>query len=443
MTVVAADSLQLGMIEETSRGITPTTPAFDLVRLTGETLTFETNVSESAELAGAGRFQKPGNVTGISVSGDISGVAAPAPWLDAAIEGVLAEDWGECPLTGASGGAIDDTDRVTVGQEMRSYTIEKRFPNPANVAGAMPIAAAAGASGSQTVDITYSGGATTGSGVSVINVTVNGISYSYSVPISPTDDETDVATAAAVIVNAGSGPTATSALGVLTIDAGAGNTIESVSARAGADDYVYQRYIGCTFSTMTTSITPNEDVTMSFGVISGVPILDDLPLDGATYVGAGDNPVFTAPDVIELTIGSMAVGTSCFTSLEITLDSQNRGIACIGSKGERNAVLGTLACTLDGEVYFSGSQELLQAVINNEVIGDSVITLVNADDAVLRFDAFLVKANSATLNAESAGADLTIPVTLQPTPVVVCSDNGNDWSSGLIISKKNVAPTLP
>lgn len=444
MPVVSTDSLQLSLVPETTPGVTPATPAFDLIETSGETLIFEPNVSENTNLGGGGRSQEAGSVTGFSISGDINAAhLAPAPWLDLAIEGVLAEDFGDCPLTGANGGAIDNDNRVTVGQSIKTFTIEKRFPNPSTVQGAMPITATPGATGTQTVDLTFAGGASTGTGVAVFDVTVAGVTVRFSVPIGVGDDETAVAAAAAIIVNdRGTFVTATALAGVLTLDAGAGNTVDALVARAGSDAYVYQRYKGTTFSVMAISITPNEDVSGTFTMVAGEPELDDLPLTGATYTPANSGAVFTAPGVIELTVGDLAVGTSCWTELTLTLDSQNRGIACIGSRGEREAVLGKLRVTAEGSVYFSGDQMLLESVLNNQILGDSVITLLNVDGDVLRFDLYGVKAVSATLNADATGGDLTIPVTLEPNPVTVCSDSGEDWQSAIIISKENTVPPL-
>ena len=445
MAVTSADTLSLGIIEEITAGVTPATPAFNLVRASGETLTFEPNVSENTELGGSGRSQRAGTVVGFTISGDITAEQlAPAPWLDAVLEGVMAEDFGECPLTGAAGGAIDNANRLTIGRELKTFTIEKRFPNAASVPGAMPITATPGATGSQTADLTFAGGASTGTGAAVFDVTVGNQTMRYSVPIGVGDDETAVAAAAVIIVNDRGGiVTASAVAGVLTLDAGTGKTVDGLTARSGADTYVYQRYKGSTFSVAAISITPNEDVSGTFTVVAGEPELDDLPITGATYVGAGSSAVFTAPEVIELTVGSLAVGTSCWTEMTITLDSQNRGIACIGSRGEREAVLGKLSVVAEGAVYFAGDQMLLEAMASNQVIGNSVITLTNADGDVLRFDLYQVKATNATLNAEATGSDLTIPVTLEPNPVTVCSDAGEDWDSTIIISKEDTAPTLP
>ena len=439
---VSADSLQLAIVKETSPGVTPATPVFDLFRTTGEDLSFSPNVSESAELGGSGRFAKPGNVTGISTSGSINFELSKFPAMDSAIAGVLAAMWGECPLTGAPGGAIDTADRITVGDTALTYTIEKRFTNPAFVDGGT-LSAAAGAAGA-TSDITLTGAAATGTGVLVVDVAVNGgPSQQAIVDLDVGDDPTSAGDKLVLAINDLPGMTATNAAGVVTITPDSGS-VDTVSSSAGADKYFYQRYKGVTFSSLSLSASPNNPVTGSLGIVGGVPELGYLPLPGATYASAGNSAVFTAPEVLDLTVGTMmGLGSSCFTDLSIEIDSANRAIQCIGVKGDKETVLGKLNATVSGTVYFS-SQDILQAVIDNKTIGDSVITFSNADGDIYRFDFFDLKPTEASLSAGGSGEDLTIPLTLQPTPRAVCDDGaGNFWDSGLILSTANTAPSMP
>jgi hypothetical protein len=217
-----------------------------------------------------------------------------------------------------------------------------------------------------------------------------------------------------------------------------------LTAASAADEFFYQRFRGASYSTFSLSISPNQTITGSVGIVGGDPELDVMPLAGATYQSAGSNPTFTAPQVMELSIGqSMGIGTHCWTSLNIDLDSQNRGIPCIGSQGDREVVLGTLTASVSGDVYFS-DQAILEALLNNESIGDSTITLSDANGNVYRWDFFDMKPTSGQIAAGGAGQDLTIPLTLQPTPVKVCEDGaGNGWESGFILSMDNTPPTLP
>ena len=339
MSVISTDSLQLAMVEETVPGTTPATPAFQLWRTTGEGLTFTPNTSESGEIGSGGRFKQPSNVTGMAVSGDINFELAKFPALETAIAAVLGSDWGECPLGGAS---TFDATRVTAGETLRTFTIEKRFPNPA-------------------------GG------------------------------------------------------------------------------YFYQRFKGVSFSSLTINVSPNNPITGSVGIVGGVPELATTPITGATYVSAGSNPVFTAPEVTDLTVGAaLGIGTHCWTSMTLTIDSGNRGIPCIGTQGDREVVLGTVSTTLSGDVYFS-DQAVLQALLDNTTIGDGVVAFEDSGNNIYRFDLYGLKPTAGSVAAGGAGQDLVMPLTFEPTPTDVCEDAtaGTKWQSGLIVSTVNTAATLP
>ena len=441
MSVVSTDALQLAHVEETVSGTTPTSPTFSLWRTTGESLVFSPQTSESTELTASGRFANPANVTGMSISGDINFPLAKFDAFEEALAGVITSEWGHCPLTGTTGGAIDSTSRITVGQTLKTFTIEKRFPNPAYVAGTTHTVTA-GSSGSQTADVTVGAATATGTGVVYVHFTILGTEYIAEAAIVVGADESAVATAIVNAVNAELAGTASAVAGVVTLDAGAGNTVSALSVRYGADQYFYQRFTGATYSAMSLSVAPNTEITGSFSIVGGTPSLDKLPLDGATYTSAGSNPVFTAPQVLDLTVGDMGVSTHCWTSLTINIDSNNRGIPCIGTQGDREVVLGTLSMEVSGEVYFS-DQTILEALLDNETLGDGVFTFSDADANVYRFDVYGLKPTAGEISAGGQGQDLTIPVTVQPTPVTVCSDSGEDWNSGFIFSVVNTAPSLP
>ena len=445
MSVISADTLQLSAVEETTTGVTPPSAQFKVWRTAGESLVFAPQTSESTELGGSGRTSKPANVTGTTVSGDITFELARFAALDEAIAGVLAAQWGTCPLTNLPGGALT-TNRITAGNQAKTFTIEKRFPNPAATVGST-LTGTTGAAGAQTVDLTFAGATSVGTGVAKVHVIA-------STAIDPFEGEWEVhipvgtaATAAATllateIAKSAGAPTTNVVGGVLTLDARVGNTITSIDFRTGSDQFFYQRYKGASYSAINLAISPNNPITGSVSVVGGTPELDSLPVKGALYTPPGSFPVFTAPQVMNLDIGSMGVGTHCWTSLNIALDSQNRGIPCIGSQGDREVVLGTLSATVSGDVYFS-DQQILQALLDNTTLGDSVIAMEDAQNNWMRFDFYGMKPTSGQLAAGGTGQDLTIPVTLQPTPVVVCDDGVNNWESGFIISWLNTAPVLP
>lgn len=445
---VAAESTRLAHILEAVRGQTPTTPAFELWRTTGETLAFAPETSESGEFGGVTRSQSPDNVTGVSISGDISFKLSKFTALEEAMAAVLAGEWGECPLTGVPGGAIDSTARVPIGDELKTFTIEKQFPNPNYVDGAYDgTCVPTGAPGASVV-LTFSGTyPNAGSGVMVLDFVIDTTTNRrviISVPAN-TADAIAVGALATTELLADGKFTATDNLdGSVTVGLASGTQIDSVGVRSGADSHFYQRYRGCTYSVLSIDVAPAEDVEGSVTIVSGVPELDGLPIAGATYTSAGASPIFTAPQVVAISMGDLfSIGTHCWSSLNISLDSQNRGIQCIGTAGEREVVLGQLAATISGDVYFT-DQEVLEAVLKNQTVGDGYITLTNADGELYRFDLFDLKPTSATLSAGAKGDDLTIPVEFQPTPAVICDDGGgNDWESSVILSTVDSKPPLP
>lgn len=447
MGVVSSDSLQLSHVAETVAGTTPATPSFQPWRLTSESVTFEPNTIASAELGVTGRSAKPSNVVGTTVNGDISIELAKFTALDEAIAGMLANPWGEGPLTpGSTGGAIDSVNRNTVGQFLKTYTIEKRWPNLGSTAGAMPITASAGAPGA-SVDITLGAGTAVGTGIIVVDYQTDADARSIKVTsaIAVADDEDAAATTLATALDAEANISASAVANVVTVTpSGGATTISAIEARAGTDQYVFQRYTGCTYSALTLTTSPNQIVTGTVSVVAGEPVLDYLPITGATYSDPGTSTVFTAPEVLELTVGSLpGVQTSCWSSLTLTLDSQNREISCIGGLGSRESALGTFLASASGDVYFVGDQSALRSLLLNETIGDSVFTFSNSDGDIYRFDMYETKITSGSVVATGQNEDVTMPLTIEPAPVTVQTDSGDIWTASFIVSDVNTAPTLP
>lgn len=443
MAVVSADSLHLAHVEMLDANTLPGTLNFQVWRTTGESLAFNPNSSDSTELGGSGRSQKPANVTGMSIAGDINFELSKFTALEEAISGVLAEDWGECPVTGTTGGAIDGPNRVTVGEDGRFFLIEKRFPNPDYVPGAVQSATIDDTTPNAPV-VQITGGPAVGSGAVVVTLVIDGgqpVTVDTMFTAGATDEA--VATALAAEINEVDNVSASASLGDVTITHTSAGTV-TATVRAGNDQYFYQRYQGASYSVLNISASPNNPVTGSVSIVGGVPTLDKLPLAGANYVPAGNSAVFTAPEVMELSIGAaLGVSTHCWTQVGITLDSQNRGIPCVGTQGDREVVLGTLTAAVTGDVYFS-DDSVLDALLNNETIGDGVITFANADGSMYRFDFPGLKPTSGSLSAGGTGQDLTMPMNLQPTPKTVCDNAGTPWEAGVIISRDlNTAPPWP
>ena len=344
---------------------------------------------------------------------------------------------------------VTDATRNTIGQSIDTFTIEKRWPVVANVAGLMDIIATPDAAPGSPLDIVYSGTTTVGTGVVVIDyqtdldATVQRVLVPIAVGDTPTDvgDATDVAMAGETYV------TSANLLGTVTLTVqGGATTINVLSAEAGADTYVYQRFVGSTYSALTLTTAPNSNVDGTMSVVAGEPKLEYLPITGATYADPGEGPKFKAPGVIDLTVGNLpGVQTSCWNSLTLSLDSQNREIPCIGSVGSRESALGSFLTSLAGDVYFVGEQSLIAAVFSGETIGDSVVTFSSPDDEIYRFDILNVVATTpGGVNATGQNEDVVQSVTVVPTPTLVQDEGGgNIAKEGLVVSTVSSAPTLP
>ena len=440
---ISSDSLQLAMVEEASPGVTPATPTFEVWRTTGESLGFDPETTENAEIGGSGRSAIPDNITGYTVTGDINFLLSKFTAIEMAMEGTLASGWGLCPLTGAAGGALEPG-RVTVGRTTKTYTIEKRFPNPNYVAGGTSITCVPTGAPGTTVTLTF-GGTTVGSGVVVFTIVMSdGAVITLAVQYAAGATAQEVATASAAVLDSyGALIAVDNADLTVTLTDTAGIGFTSVTPAVDEGQYLYQRFRGVSFSQFTLDIAPNADITGSASVVSGQPTLDWIPISGVTYNAPGKSPVFTAPEVLELELGGgYSLQSHCWTSLTLTLDSQNEGLACIGVKGESGVRLGKFMASLTGEVYFL-DQVLLNMVLTNQVLGNGHLAVKNANNDTYRFDLFQLKPVDADASAGATNETVTMPVELHAGPVKVCDDGVDDWTASVIISQANTAPTLP
>lgn len=259
------------------------------------------------------------------------------------------------------------------------------------------------------------------------------------------DDQDAAAMNLAAVLNAETNVAASAIANVVTVTAAGGaTTITALASRVGSDEFVYQRFKGCTYSALSLTTTPNAQVTGTVSVVAGEPALDYLALTGSTYTDPGSSGTFTAPRVLELTAGTLpGIATSCWSSITINLNSQNREIACIGSLGSRESALGTFVASMSGDLYFVGDQSALEALLNDTVLGTSTLTVSNAAGELYRFDLYNTKITGGTVVASGENSDVTIPVVLEPGPVKVQEDGGDIWTSSVIVSLVNTAPTLP
>ena len=113
-TPTTADQVQLSIVKETTRGTTPATPAFDVMRFNSETLAADFGSTDSAELSSI-----RGIVDTIPTQQTVSG----------AIEGYGCDNDVYLSLLAAIvGDTVPPTTPITAGHTLSSFTVEKRIP---------------------------------------------------------------------------------------------------------------------------------------------------------------------------------------------------------------------------------------------------------------------------------------------------------------------------
>lgn len=109
---VSADLLRLGIVREATPGVTPATPAFQLLRVTSESLAFSPETQLSNEL-NPDRQLTDVIVSGGQSGGDISFEVSSNPGFELLLEGALGNLW--------------VANQLTVGSLLLTHSIEKRF----------------------------------------------------------------------------------------------------------------------------------------------------------------------------------------------------------------------------------------------------------------------------------------------------------------------------
>jgi hypothetical protein len=109
---VSADSLRLAIVRETTPGVMPAPPAFQLLRATNESLAYQPQTQLSNELNPA-RQVTDVIVTGGQSGGDIAFEISSNPGLEMLLESCLARPWAG--------------DVLTVGAQLYTHSIEKRW----------------------------------------------------------------------------------------------------------------------------------------------------------------------------------------------------------------------------------------------------------------------------------------------------------------------------
>jgi len=109
---VSADLLRLGLVREATPGVLPANPAYQLLRVTSESLAYQPSTQQSNEL-NSSRQTVDIIVTGGQSGGDIAFEVSSNPGFEMMLEGVLCNAW--------------TADALTVGGMLLTHGIEKRF----------------------------------------------------------------------------------------------------------------------------------------------------------------------------------------------------------------------------------------------------------------------------------------------------------------------------
>jgi len=121
--MASADLLRLALVREATPGVTPANPAFQLLRVTSESLSYSPETQLSNELS-PHRMVTDVIVSGGQSGGDISFEVSSNPGFELLLEACLANPW--------------TADELWVGQVLYTHSIEKRFtfneadPDPLN-----------------------------------------------------------------------------------------------------------------------------------------------------------------------------------------------------------------------------------------------------------------------------------------------------------------------
>lgn len=111
----SADLVQISIVPEVTYGVTPATPAFHIVRTTGEGVAFAPTTTKSNEMNPA-RQVTDSILTGGQSTGDLNFELAKEAWFDILLAQGFCADW--------------STNVVKVGTSLKSFTLEKKIPVP-------------------------------------------------------------------------------------------------------------------------------------------------------------------------------------------------------------------------------------------------------------------------------------------------------------------------
>lgn len=176
------------------------------------------------------------------------------------------------------------------------------------------------------------------------------------------------------------------------------------------DGPLYHRFDVSAYDSLSISVAPNAPITASASISGGTLDLDSAIIVGATYPDPGTYPVFTAPEVSEISVDGVPT-TLCFSSFTMNFNSNVRGIECIGTLGFREQALGRFEATIEGTAYFV-SNDLLQDLIDQNELPLSIVLEDGAGNGyTFFFPRCKITANA--VNAAGTGQDVVANLSFQ------------------------------
>lgn len=163
---------------------------------------------------------------------------------------------------------------------------------------------------------------------------------------------------------------------------------------------------GCVVNTMNLSAAVGSIVTGSFGFNGTTTAYATTTVGTGTEIAAVSNQVFDPTDSIGVIYIDGTTFASCVRSINLTTTNNTRFTQCLGSLYPTNVNLGTLGVTGDMEIYFNS-----YTMIEKFLAGTAISLSYSFSDAAgnyLVIDLPNVKFNSGSLSGLSKQSDVMV-----------------------------------
>lgn len=317
MTLASSNRASLRFIEETVFGETPSSPAFNELRYTGESLNYNIENVTSEEI-------RSDRMTAdlVQVSGDASGdvnIELSYDAYDGLLEGVMASSWGSTvavarsdisATTGSNTFSTAGGDFVADGVKVGQW-IEVRGFTTASINGYYRVA----------------------------NVTASTITTSNDIPAS--EGAGDSVTIGGTMIRNGT-------------------ELKSYSVQKQLEDVTPNSYFlfnGVRVGQLQLNFETNSILTGSFSLMGLGATVSTTGVAGQTEVAAPSNDVMNAVNnILQIEVDN-AVSTAFFSNLNLSINNNLRAQDAIGSLPHIGIALSRLEVTGDTEVYFKDNAE--------------------------------------------------------------------------------------